>query len=41
MENLRETINQMIRNSNFSPGFIGWIGALIVLALYDSWRGRK
>ncbi len=41
MENLRETINQMIRDSGYSPGAIGWFGALIIMAIISSWRGRK
>lgn len=35
-----EMISGWIRASGIDPIFLGWIGALCVLAIIDSWRRK-
>lgn len=37
---MEETINAWIRSTGIDPIFLGWIGAICILAAYESWRSK-
>lgn len=37
---MSETISAWIRASGINPILLGWLGAMAILALISSWRGK-